>query len=159
MKNQKIYYLSGEMLVYRLQNVSSEFILNGWKRNDGVTPLIRVGDPFKSAVVDFLEDFEVLIRNLFKLSAEIISTYGDKAVFNLGEYFGISIDDKFDFVELCEDKKGTIKQKRVGYGIIKKVGINESELQIITGRRKKECWRLKSFAHLLILGWVLFLFH
>lgn len=136
-EKSKDYYLSGGMLVYRLQTVSSEFILYGWKRNDGATPLIRIGDPFRSAVIDFLEDFEVLIRDLFKLSAEIISTYGDKAVFNLGEYFGISIDDKFDFVELYEEENGMIKQKRVGHGIIKKVGINESELQIITGRPEK----------------------
>ncbi len=134
----KDYCISGGVLVYHLESTPPKFSLFGFKEHIGNSSYIRTNpDGFISAVTDFIEDFEVLIRDLFKISSEIISVYGDRVVINVGREFGILMDDKFNFIEYYEDKDGLLKQKEVGYGIVQKVGIKESKIQVITGRPEK----------------------
>lgn len=135
----KDYCIGGGVLIYHLETTTPpKFSLSGFKANIGASSYIRLNpDGFISAVTDFIEDFEVLIHDFFKISCEITSVYGDRAVINAGQELGVLMDNKFNFVEYYKDKDGVIKQKEIGYGIVKKVGIKESEIQVIIGRPEK----------------------
>lgn len=80
-----------------------------------------------SAMNAFLKNLEVLTKEIpeFRLSSDIISTYGKEIIFRLGNKEGIKVDDKFNIVEFYEDEKGIRKIKNVGYCLVSKVGNNK----------------------------------
>lgn len=93
---------------------------------------------FKKASNDLVFSFELAVREIFKLSAQISEAGFNTVSFPLGKREGIGIDDGFDVIEFVEQPDGSIRPKNVGFVRVIKVADNTkrnefSKAQIIIG--------------------------
>ncbi len=88
---------------------------------------------FKLCSVALVNNFELTIKNLFKLSAPVTEAGFNSISFPLGRREGIRMDEGFDVFEFVQDVKGDVKTKRVGFVRINSVWDNSSSAQIIIG--------------------------
>lgn len=93
---------------------------------------------FMKSAFDVVMNFELTIRNIFRLYTPIAEVDLNSVSFPLGKREGIGIDDGFDVVEMVEQPDGTIKPKNVGFVRVIKVADNTARneftrAQIIIG--------------------------
>ena len=88
-------------------------------------------------------NLEVQTRSLtpFKLSSRIQEASGNYVKFNLGKKEGVKLDFGFEIYETIRTKKGKLKDKKIGFVKVRKVGDNTrtpirlSKAQILLGSK------------------------
>ncbi len=100
--------------------------------------LSPVDSAFMLASKNVVLSFELAIREIFKLSAPILSAGFNFVMFDLGKREGILVDDGFDVFEFVQMPDGQIKAKNIGFVRVTQVADNRkrrvpSRGQIIIG--------------------------
>ena len=109
-------------------------VLNKFSRSVGFANIKSVlvyaqsGDPHKHAfdalVENSVKNIRVAMQTVpeFKLSGQILEKDGSDVGFELGIEEGLTLDQKFRFVEYIEDENGNVEEEFNGWAIVTKVG-------------------------------------
>ncbi len=140
--------LMGGLAFFRVNFVNNEYSIkfsyevrdegSGFVAEDAKTVLSPVDSAFIIASKRIALSFEVAVREIFKLSAPIISAGFNYVWFDLGKREGILVDDGFDVFEFVETPDGQMVPQNVGFVRVTKVADNTktksaSTAQIIIG--------------------------
>ncbi len=118
---------------YEVRDNGDGFVAEGVK-----TALSIIDSASMLASNEIAVSFELAVREIFKLSAPIVSARFNYVWFDLGRREGILVDDGFDVFEFVETPDGRMVPQNVGFVRVTKVADNTrrknaSEAQIIIG--------------------------
>ncbi len=137
--------LEGGLAFFRVNFVNNEYSVKlAYEVKDNGSGFAAKGitSPIDSASVEAINkvvlSFSVAVKEIFKLSAPIISAGFNSVWFDLGKREGIYVDDGFDVFEFVETSDGRMEPRNVGFVRVTEVADNTrrrnaSKAQIIIG--------------------------
>lgn len=140
--------LGGGLAFFRVNFVNNEYSIkfayevrdngDGFVSEGAKTVFSLIDSAFMLASDEIAVSFGVAVREIFKLSAPIVSAGFNSVWFDLGRREGVYVDDGFDVFEFVETSDGRTEPQNVGFVRVTKVADNTrrrnaSKAQIIIG--------------------------